>query len=69
MRAGATQRTHTPTGAPVEAGRRSVVAIALVTALVGASVLAYAVGKDCGAWEARERLRGKPRPPLCLSAP
>jgi hypothetical protein len=48
-----------------------VVVAALVVAalLVGTNIAAYHLGKDCGAWEARERLKGGPRPKLCFTTP
>jgi hypothetical protein len=41
-----------------------VVALLLTTNLVG-----YHLGKDCGAWEAKERLKGHPKPAWCFTAP
>jgi hypothetical protein len=43
------------------------VAVAVVAVLLSA-LFAYHLGKDCGAWEARNRLRGADRPTLCFTA-
>jgi hypothetical protein len=46
---------------------RPLVAALLGTLLVAATVLgAYHLGKDCGAWEAKRRLRGESPPILCF---
>jgi hypothetical protein len=46
---------------------RSVLAALLTATLLAASVLAsYHLGKDCGAWEAKRRLRGESPPVLCF---
>jgi hypothetical protein len=46
---------------------RVVVAGALLAGLT--HLFAYRLGKDCGAWEAHQRLRGLERPTLCFSGP
>jgi hypothetical protein len=56
-------------------GRRRVgvssawVAAAVVVGAVALNLIAYRLGKDCGAWEARQRLRGADRPLLCFERP
>ena len=69
-------RVAAPTSVLVPARRRGtraviVVVVALVVAalLVGTNIAAYHLGKDCGAWEARERLKGGARPKLCFTTP
>jgi hypothetical protein len=60
-----------PMGAPAPAHDLAARAagIAVVVAALLLLVFAYHVGKDCGAWEARQRLRGEPRPTLCFTGP
>jgi hypothetical protein len=71
MRAKAARsRAGAPSMAPSGLRVRAAVAAAiLAVAVVGAIVLAYHLGKDCGAWEARDRLDGRPKPRLCFSTP
>ena len=49
--------------------RRRLIAVALFLVVLVTAAAAYHVGKDCGAWEAKHRLRGLPEPSLCLSGP
>jgi hypothetical protein len=46
---------------------RVVVAVALLAGVT--HLFAYHLGKDCGAWEAHQRLQGLERPVLCFSGP
>jgi hypothetical protein len=69
-------RVGAPASVLVPARRRGlgaaivvVAAIVLAALLVGTNIASYHLGKDCGAWEARERLKGGPRPTLCFTAP
>lgn len=52
------------------AQRRLVARVVVAVALAGVTHLfAYRLGKDCGAWEAHQRVQGLERPALCFSGP
>jgi hypothetical protein len=43
-------------------------AVIVAAAIVLSTLAAYRLGKDCGAWEAKRRLRGEVRPTLCFQS-